>query len=213
MIRKLLARLLHLANSDPPFNRREFYNLKDRLLRKYGTFHGHDLQIITKECWGERHYFDDDSYDFVQEPCGPQCRRCGGTGIFDQRWVRLERWQWGKYLFHIPAGDTRKKPDSPPESWIKGVIKHQDYGRLSNEACLWLYLLCGEWDLFWRTMKGSCCCGWYLWPLLNLQRLTMNLCMRLRWKMCGCCGRRFPTWGIGWQWCRKCRNKPQEIPF
>ncbi len=208
MLQRILAKLLHWSNANPPHNRTEFYALKTRLLHKYAKFCGHDLQVITKQCYGDGWWHYDGG-----EPCGPNCCRCNGTGIFDQRWIRLERWQWGRFLFHVPSGDTRIKPDSAPNSWIHGVIEHPDYGRISNEACLWLYLLCGEWRMFWKALRSSCCCGWYWWPMLNVQRVTMNVCMKLRRQKCWC-GKMFFTFGSGHQFCKACRNKPQDlIPF
>ena len=204
MYQRILATLLHYANASPPVNRTEFYALKDRLCRRYAEFRGHDIQEIRKECWGDQRDVYGD-----WGGCGPNCRRCGGTGIFDVRWVRLERWHWFGYVFHRPDGDTRIKPDSVQ---IHGRIEHPNYGRASNEAALWLYLLCGEWRLLWRALKGSRCCGWYWWPLLNVQRVVMELAMLLHWRRCWC-GRRYPTWGSGWQICRKCRNEKQEVPF
>lgn len=188
--------------------RNEFYRLKERLLRKHGTLRGHDIQEITKECWGWRRWdYDAGEYEYL--PCGPDCRRCGGTGIFDQRWVRLERWQWGKYVFHIPSGDTRIKPDSVQ---IRGRIEHPYRGRIHNEAALWLFLLCGEWALFWRAMCSWSCCGWYGWPLTNMQRVTMWLAVKLRRQKCWC-GKWYWTWGSGWQVCPHCRREPDDIPF
>src|ERR1700735_250428 len=99
MLQRIKRLLLHLANSNPPScNRREFYDLKTALLWRFGQKCGLDIQEIKKECWGERYYdrYGDEHY----HPCGPKCRRCGGTGIFDIRWVILARWQWGGYIFH-----------------------------------------------------------------------------------------------------------------
>jgi hypothetical protein len=207
-MQRLLALLLHYANADPPMYRESFYALKERLLRRYGTFRGHDLQEIRKECYGDGWWRYEGG-----EPCGPKCRRCGGTGVYDMRWVRLERWEWCGYSFHRPDGDTHKPPD-PANVRIFGRIEHPNYGRASNEAALWLYMLCGEWSLLWRSLKSSRCCGWYWWPMLNVQRVVMELSMRLRWQKCWC-GKWFPTWGSGWQCCWKCRQPSavEEIPF
>src|SRR2546430_712949 len=98
---RILALLLHYANANPPWNRTEFYSLKNRLLIRYAKFRGYDLQIIKKECWGP---LDPDGDYGDHTGCqGRFCPHCGGTGIFDVRWVRLERWQWGRYLFHRPT--------------------------------------------------------------------------------------------------------------
>lgn len=131
--RSILAWLCHYANADPSFSSRYFYDLKDRLLRQFAEFRGHDIQEITKKCWGDKR---DDYGDW--HGCGPRCRRCGGTGVWDRRWVRLQKYA------------------------------------------------------MWARMTFS-------------------------WKRCWC-GKLFPTWGTGWQICKKCR-KPKtvsdqdEVPF
>ena len=211
MRQRLLARLLHYANASPPMMRAEFYALKERLLRKYGTLDGGDVQEIRKECWGPRAWRDEwGDYDY--RGCSKDCTRCGGTGVFDIRWVWLERWRWGKYVFHRPAGETRIPNDAPIT--IRGRIQHPDYGRGSNEAALWLYLLCGEWRLLWRSIRGSCCCGRYWWPFLNVQRVLFKVRMKLGRQKCWC-GRRFFHWGTGWQVCKRCRKErtTADIPF
>jgi hypothetical protein len=124
--------------------------------------------------------------------------------------VRLERWFWRGYLFHIPSGDTRKPPESVQ---ILGTISHKHYGRLSSEAALWLYLFSWEWRLFSRALRSSWHhrCG--LWPMLNLQRAVAMFSMKFGRRTCWC-GKRFQTWGSGWLICKDCRNKPAEpIPF
>lgn len=205
----MLATLLHYANADAPFlHRTEFYALKTRLLERYGTKTAIETQEIRKKCWGWR-----DEYGGDKGCRGDDCTKCGGTGVYSLRWVKLERWQWCGYVFHRPIGYQFNPPD-PTTVKIFGRIEHADYGRASQEAALWLYLLCGEWRLLWKSLRSSCACGWYWWPMLNLQRVTMELSMFLSWRKCFC-GRRFPTWGSGWQMCRKCRRPVsiEEIPF
>lgn len=210
--RSVLSWLLHLANSDPSGCRDTFYNLKDRLLRQYGVFQGHDIQEITKECWGERRYDDHGDYDYL--PCDESCRRCGGTGVFDRRWVRLQRWNFGRYTFHIPDGDTRIKPDSVQ---IVGRITHKDYGKASREAELWLYLLTLQFAMWWKVLSTSAYAYPGFWPMCRLQRFAMWSRMTFSWKRCWC-GKRFPTWGTGWQCCKKCRepkgvSDQADVPF
>lgn len=198
---RIVSTLLHYANASPPHNRTEFYALKSRLVEEHGRFCGHDLQEIRKECWGPLVPFSEGGYEGERRGCqGEKCRNCGGTGVFDIRWIRLQRWEWCGRVFHSPDGETRRPPDAGSVN-IFGRIEHPKYGRASHEAVLWLYLLCGEWRLFWKAMRGSCCCGWVWWPLLNVQKVVMHL-----------------TWGSGRQICRRCWNAPswddnQEIPF
>ena len=190
---RLLAWLLHYANARPPMFSTDFYNLKTRLLHRFAKLSGHDVQEIRKECWGDH-----------RNGCGPKCTRCGGTGIHDLFWVRLERWQWGRHVFHCPIGRVRFKPSELIQ--IHGRIEHAKYGHASNEAVLWLYLLCGEGALLWHAMKSSCSCGWYFWPFLNLQRVVMRTRAWLRvrtsriqgvpyWITCRDCKRHFGSHG------------------
>jgi hypothetical protein len=189
---KLLAWLLHIANTDVGMtNRSEFYALKERLLRKYGRFAGHQIQEIKKPCWGPW----GDEYGERKGCQGEKCPRCRGTGVFDFRWVRLERWEWAGYVFHRPVDDSRVIPSPyPPADMILGRIEHKDYGRAANEARLWLYLICGEWRLFGKEMKSHAYArpGW--WPLTNLQRPVMHMAMVFHRATCSC-GRRYWTYG------------------
>jgi hypothetical protein len=209
----LLARLLHYANADPPLiGRAEFYALKAWLLNRYGTLVGYDTQQITKECWGTR------GYDRGWIGCqGKGCPRCGGTRVFDRFWVRLAYYKWGGFGFHVPVERTRTEPLPWPVEYamIYGRLHHIDYGRLSNEAVLWLYLLCGEWRLWWRAMTGGWHCTCRAWPMLNLQRIVAKLAMLLERRRCYC-GRTFWTFGSGWCVCRRCRKASagvSELPF
>src|ERR1051325_814469 len=151
------AFLLHLANSNPPFDRREFYALKERLLRRHGTPDGYDTQDIVKRCWGPD-----------QDGClGKKCWRCGGTGIYDRRITSLQRFVWCGFRFHVPVSFGIHNPLIT----IHGHVQHKTYGRACAEAAIWLFLLCGEFRLAWRPMTISYRYGWYAWPLLNVGRM------------------------------------------
>lgn len=210
-MQRILATLLHYANAEGSTRHSQFYALKDRLLRKYGEFRGHELQEIKKDCWGDQYDDWGDRYG-----CGPKCRACGGSGVFDIRWVRLEIWHWQGFVFHRPDGDTRIPP-APSQVRIKGIIQHPKYGLKSSEARLWLYLLCGEWGLLWRSLRGSSFCRPRFWPMLNLQRIIMPTAMFFHRRTCWC-GGRYWTFGSGWQICGKCRKEREArvddgIPF
>lgn len=206
--------LLHLANTNPPVGtRQQFYALKHQLLKRYGHFEGHQIQQIEKPCFGPRkHSTDGDEWEFQGCP-GETCPRCRGSGVFDIRWVRLERWTWGRYVFHVPSGDTRIIPSPyPPRDMIRGRIEHQHNHQVSREALLWLYLLTSQFATFWRECGGySCTCR--LYPMLNLQRVVAKARARFSRRNCFC-GRRFWTWGTGWCICPRCRREPvDEMPF
>ena len=195
------ATLLHYANSSPPVvGRTEFYALKSRLLKQHGTRDGEDVQHIVAPCWG---YYD-------QSGCeGAECTKCGGTGIFHETFVRLLRYRWGRYSFHTPI---ERSYTSCFGQWptIKGRVEHRRYGRVTSEAVLWLYLLCGEWRLLARALKSSAACGRYFWPLLNVQRAIFRLRLYTNRRRCWC-GRSFWTLGSGWQICAACRHRPVEV--
>ena len=228
MYLRLICKLLFFANALPPFRHREaFYRVKDRLCRRYGHFDGHDLQHLVQPCWGAPGDRDE----------GParshaHCARCGGTGIYRERWVRLERWQVGPYLFHRPVESTSLSPTQRYPHYgrpmIEGYVQHQRHGHIHAEACLWLYLLCGEWRLWWQALTTGWVSGWYGWPMLLLQRLASwsRGCTRRTWttfrQRCNTCGRWFWRWGHGWMLCRRCRRQYQartsqqekdELPF
>jgi hypothetical protein len=212
---RVIAWLLSIANTKPPIiDRPDFYDLKQRICERYGRFVGHDLQEIVKECWGpwEADQFGERSPIGCR---GTACRVCGGTGAFDVRWVSLESWAIGRRIFHRPSGDTRIRPD-PSSVTIHGLVKHRDYGRGADEARLWLYLLCGEWELLWRQMTIVHCCGWYWWPLLNVQRIASNIALRFHIERCVQCKMRFISGRARRCYCRECRSQAQsssEIPF
>lgn len=210
LYQRLLARLLHYANAGPPWPREAFYAVKERLLRRYGRLVDWQWQEIRKECWGPWGEW----YGERAGCLGEKCPRCGGTGIFDIRWVLLERWEWCGYVFYrpVPGRDQWTQPELPVT--IFGRIEHRDYGLASREAALWLFLLTGHWRLLGTTLGASCSCSPGCWPMLRLQWLVMHLGLWLRWQKCSC-GRWFPTWGSGRMVCRRCRRptREDEIPF
>lgn len=188
----MISYLLHCANASPPMVRRkEFYALKDRLMRRFGEQQaGNHVQEIEKECWGP-----------YREGCpGAGCRRCGGSGIFDHFFVELEVWQWGRWRFHRPLRRTWSPPVSPPH--IKGYIRHGKTWLDGSEARLWLYLVCGEWRLWWRTLRASRRSPrWWqpmLWPMLSLQALIWDVDHKL--------GIRRVDHKLGIRRCQDCRK-------
>ncbi len=146
----LVAWLLHHANAHPPMHQRErFYHLKDRLLKRYGRRTGTDLQHIVKACWD-----------------GP-CPRCHHTGVWEESYITLERWQLGRYPFHRPL-ERLAAPRGPVT--IEGYISHPGHSlRTSRECALWLALLFDR-TLLWRLLTHTVSLGWTLAPLLALKQ-------------------------------------------
>lgn len=208
---RALATALACANSSPPLCEREaFYRMKDAILRRRGKLVGADIQHIVKKCWG--------GYD---ESCkGKGCRRCGGTGIYSERWHTLQRWELGGRIFHRPVDSTSIRPEAPVT--IEGRVTHDRWsGHQPTEAALWL-ALAFDWPFFCRMMfqPSSCACGWFWSPMVNLSRAFFQVRMfASRFSAHRCfCGR---TWrrrfgGAGWCVCRKCRKRTawgKTIPF
>ena len=107
--KNLIAKLLHIANSDPPIVRKkEFYEIKDAILKKHGTFVGHQVQHIKKSCWscGGTGIWTGYDNGFKWVECPPRkCYRCR-DGVYDEFWVLLELYQFGGYEFHRPVKRT-----------------------------------------------------------------------------------------------------------
>lgn len=188
-IARPLAWLLGLGNARARGSSldREFYALKDRLLRKYGTRDGVDIQHIKRECWG---------YEEDGKCLGKGCRRCGGSGVWDEKWIELERWAIGGRVFHRPSGFRYSAPSADdlfaPRNVIEGLITHYDVSyRASSEARLWLFLLFDR--RAWRHEIGrSRACGWQWRPMLALQAIVFEIRMALAlpWNRRCLCGRR-----------------------
>lgn len=155
----MIARLLHCANASPPWDqKREFYALKERLLKRHGTPDGADVQHIEGKicfrCSGSGQGYSDYGWD-------DYCYRCDGTGWYKrQKWVVLNRYRFGGYTFHVPGEVSYKKPE-PDTTRIEGYVTHSDYGDKSNTAFPTLCLLCGEWRMLWRWLCGSRRVYWY----------------------------------------------------
>lgn len=201
---RLVGWLLALANADPGCHRRDFYALKDRLLKKYGRVVGEDVQRIVDHCWGD-----------TQQGCeGKSCRRCGGTGFWRDRWFLLERWELGGRTFHRPAGPAKPRA----VDYIAGYIRHNPRNlRACREALLWLALLF-DCRLFWLALTSSRTHGWHWRPMLALQSVVFRVHIYTRRHQCYC-GKMFWTRGSGWQICQACRRALHsregfdELPF
>lgn len=201
----MLAYLLHVANSDPWFRDR-FYAMKARILRRYATPDGHDLQEIPgKECWScygsgaYVHYSGDED----------TCRKCDGIGWYRQpRWTKLQRWKLGRYSFHEPIGSGYGL--APLRDWntpgarnvILGYVRHRDY--TTRRVLLATLLLALIFD---RELARL------IFPEL-IDRLTIGYpkLQRFNHRRCAICRR-------GWRWhrgnyyvCSKCANDP-DVPF
>ena len=142
IVKYIIGWLLHYANRDIPFlARSQFYKLKTRLLLKYATKTGTDIQHIKKECYhcGGTGTFKCDWK--LPEPCW----RCMGSGVYDEFWSRLDKYNLGKWYFHNPVEimyvyEPLFEGEALP--MIEGYIHHKTPKyRLGKECALWLFLL------------------------------------------------------------------------
>lgn len=130
-----LAFLLHHANRAEKSS--TYYNLKKRILSRFGTVSGEDVQFIEgKECYYCHHY---------EEP--EDCSSCDGTGWYKRPFYSLlQRVTFGGYIFHQPIrkiylleeGEKLAQANQRPR--IEGYISHTPT-RLSIISLNILYLL------------------------------------------------------------------------
>ena len=129
----------------PNYWKTEFYDLKDRLLKRYATVEGYDYQHIIKECF---------TCDGMGEYQGEECYRCE-EGIYDEYYVKLTRWRIGYKIQHKPVGRVVGR-ESPSGNIIEGYVKHREVSeKLAYECFLWLALVF-DWKLFCNLSRDYC---------------------------------------------------------
>jgi hypothetical protein len=140
LIETILSYLLHYANSEPQNNRYSdsFYKIKDKILTKYATLLGTDIQHIEpKIC-----FKCDGTGTYIRQYDGSHftCWDCVGSGIYkDGFWTVLNKYQFGNYTFHIPKERLYVKPEQ--EVNIVGYINHKSskYGYLAMFMIMLLF--------------------------------------------------------------------------
>jgi len=120
---KILAWLLHHANREG--KDKLFYNIKSKILSRYGKFVGWDIQFIEgKECWSCNGSGTFKSWWKMPELCWS----CMGTGWYkDPVWNILERIEFGNYTLHQPQERRYTKPAiaNIPSTYFEGYINHK----------------------------------------------------------------------------------------
>jgi hypothetical protein len=215
IIKALLGEMLHMANSYPPtLFKHDFYRLKDNLLMRYGTTDGFDLQHIVKHCYQ------------CEGEAGLKCSRCGGTGIYNEFWVHLIRYDLGRRKFHLPAGRYYTDPKlTLQRAMIDGYIEHKRYaGYLTAEAFFWLCLLF-DLKLFWKSFGHWGMPSMKYTPMVILADLFWNVRMQMkhiknwRWKLRRTlirfrqrlCKHDFPEGDYSFDVCPKCEAERWEV--
>jgi hypothetical protein len=179
MLRLLLGFLLFHANRDP-LEKKSFYAIKERLLRRYGKKVGADVQHLAgvrcNRCDRGRHWhWIYDWHGFGYESCW----HCDGTGWYKpERWVLLLRIQVGGHIFHRPVSTAYYECWLPPTvraRVLDGYVKHPSSPfHLSRECCLWLYLFFDR-ERFRKEMRLGIGCEHYFTPFVAWQNYLFLL--------------------------------------
>lgn len=72
-----------------------FYDLKNRILEKYATVSGYDVQTVRRECYTCR---GTGWYEYNRA-----CYNCIGSGVYSERQFFLQRYVLNGELFHRPV--------------------------------------------------------------------------------------------------------------
>lgn len=187
---RFLSRLLWLANAQMSscIDRTAGYAIKERILRRWGALVGEDIQHIKRMCYG-----CDGSGEYWT---GADCYRCAGSGIYDEKWIRLERWELAGRVFHRPAGYMSRPMNGMVT--VEGRIIHERPNlRACEEALFWLALMFDR-SLFRRMMMSGRAYGSLWMPLRGLQALvfeTRAIVRRIAFRRsCMTCGRHWIRW-------------------
>lgn len=130
--KKVLGKWLHISNSNP-IHKFAFYEMKEKILDKYGIKLGIEYQEFTRDCFtcNGSGLYTGYSYPDGFEYHVP-CNKCDGSGIYDFYYVELFKYKLGNYYFHIPGQKlyylTEEQNKNNPKI-IKGYIKHNNYSK------------------------------------------------------------------------------------
>lgn len=202
----IIGELLELANRE--FRSQEFYSLKDRILKACGRKVGYDTQHIVKtcrSCEGEGRMLK--TIFHLGKPFIAKCEtcwRCGGSGKYDEFWVRLDVYKLGARSFHLPV-DRQYSHDLfekilnalniVPGKHFEGLIRHTPPSfHLGREAGWWLVLLFDRPSLHSYYFGMNYQYGFIFTPLLLINNLiyftttnyrkAKNSLVNLRRKLC-----------------------------
>lgn len=170
----MIGRILHIANSYPQaVDKTAFYAAKSRLLLRYGTTDGEDIQKIQgKPCWSC------EGTGGLYEPGG--CYKCWGDGWYKRPvWVRLARYRIGRFVFHSPVERLYSKPDAA--TTINGYVRHAEYSNtLVRLCCLVVFAMVCDWNHARRALFEL-----YRWSWVGKRtgflRSRCSDCKRMLW--------------------------------
>ncbi len=155
--RWLLGALMSIANRQ---REPSWYQLKAKLLPRFGMEVGYDLQIVKNKCWN----------------CdGTGCRRCS-SGVYSITRTKLQRWSVGGWVMHTPVKTIHFREEFDAltpgaHSVIHHRIRHWGtLPKLSPELQLWFLLLFDP-ASFRLAFRCRCYCYPLFYPLLTLQKI------------------------------------------
>jgi hypothetical protein len=211
MLRRILGKLLHVANSDPPSERElksRFYAVKQRILLRFGELRGHDQQYIEGKycfsCEGTGGLYTDGG-----------CYRCDGSGWWKPPVVvRLERWRLDRFTFHRPIARVCRKKKTGETFSIEGYVEHASYRLQQVDRAQLLLGIVYDWKLA-RYAAGRLMNRWRIARLIRRLKTLIS-------RRCYFCKRRL--WSTKRYECKPpCRESQQaqksdsksgwEIPF
>lgn len=190
---EVIAKLLHIANSEPPGQKvwkDRFYGIKNRILHRWGKRDGIDLQAFDgKRCWSC------EGTGGLYEPCG--CYKCDGTGWYrSPRIVQLNRWRLGRYVFHEPGLVVWREAKKNDKIAFRGYIEHANYSHRSVMIARILLGLLFDRGFAWESFK----------QFIGRTKLAYRI-RALTTRRCDGCDRRVWSWKH-WR-CKTCKAKLQ----
>lgn len=150
-MKTLISTLLYHANKYPYLvDKKRFYEIKSALVRMYGKSIGYDLQYIEGKschaCYGTGNH---EKYGWHGEVYGVEdCWHCDGDGWYkNPQYNILERYQFGKYVFHQPIKRFYSKRAFDESVYavevserIEGYIKHSKGNRFLAHLFCFIYM-------------------------------------------------------------------------
>ena len=172
---KILFWLIHHANRNTKSE--NFYAIKSKILQKYGKNAGYDVQyfkgIKCNSCSGrgahpKYSWTTGKIYDWAD------CYHCWGGWYRPAKYVLLERFQLGKYIFHQPKSThySNDKIEVPITCRIEGFVEHK-HSKYGDNALTILYIL---FDFKrWARMKIACCGNSYHYRWNTPYKIISNI--------------------------------------
>lgn len=151
----ILSWLLHHANRK--HKSPEFYAIKTRILKKYGTHRCYDVQFIEgKKCYSCTGTGMHSKYDvYLHKWYEEECWNCHSGWFKRPVWNILSKVEFGKYTFHQPYQRSYSKPANDI-GIIDGYIEHNEskYSDFAAFILFQIYDFNGYWRRYYQSIYG-----------------------------------------------------------